>query len=254
MGEFRWFRRVSAAVLVSIAVLPVAACAPAGPAVGSDPVVIVAGAFGPQIGYEPMKARLHLAGFDHVSIYTIPNPFQDLHASAQGLASYVDQVLASTGSAKVDIVAHSQGGLLTRDYIKYLGGADKVDTFVALSGAHHGSDLFNLANLFTGNCLGIVSCQQFVQGSAYLTALNTPTEAIGSVHHVNITTNFEEIIFPYTSNFMYGPGDITNVAIQDQCPLRLLVGHVLLAVDGTTASGIIDALRKQPITLDCLAV
>ena len=45
----------------------------------------------------------------------------------------------------------------------------------------------------------------------------------------------------------------TNVTIQSRCPLRV-VEHVLLATDGTTYSGIQDALAKRPITLDCLAL
>jgi len=30
-----------------------------------------------------------------------------------------------------------------------------------------------------------------------------------------------------------------------------VVGHVTLTADGTVCSGILGALRKQPITLDC---
>ena len=50
----------------------------------------------------------------------------DIAASAQQLAAFVSQVLAATGAAKVDLVGHSQGGMMPRYYIDDLGGAARV--------------------------------------------------------------------------------------------------------------------------------
>lgn len=46
--------------------------------------------------------------------------------SAVQLSAFVDKVLASTNSTKVDFVGHSQGSLMPRYYLKNLGGASKV--------------------------------------------------------------------------------------------------------------------------------
>ena len=51
------------------------------------------------------------------------------------------RVLAATGAAKVDLVGHSQGGMMPRYYLKFLGGAALVNRLVALAPSNHGTTL-----------------------------------------------------------------------------------------------------------------
>src|SRR6201989_1802684 len=51
----------------------------------------------------------------------------------------VDAVLAAAGARKVSLVGHSQGGMMPRWYIKFLGGAAKVDDLVGLAPSNHGT-------------------------------------------------------------------------------------------------------------------
>ena len=69
----------------------------------------------------------------------------DIKQSALQLSSFVDRVLAATGAGKVDIVGHSQGGMMPRWYMKFDGGATKVAHLIALSPSNHGSTLDGLA-------------------------------------------------------------------------------------------------------------
>ena len=70
--------------------------------------------------------------------------------------SFADGVRAQTGAARVDLIGHSQGGLVGRYYIKYLGGASEVDSMISLGAPHYGTSLANLANLLgLGSCLGV---------------------------------------------------------------------------------------------------
>jgi hypothetical protein len=54
----------------------------------------------------------------------------DIAASAGQLARFVDAVLAATGARRVSMLGHSQGGMMPRHYVKFLGGATKVDDLV----------------------------------------------------------------------------------------------------------------------------
>ncbi|MEZ5310196.1 MAG: alpha/beta fold hydrolase [Microthrixaceae bacterium] len=69
------------------------------------------------------------------------------YGSANTLAGFVDHVLAATGAQKVDIVGHSQGGMLPNYYVKFLGGAPKVNSIVGLAPVNHGTTLSGLLTL-----------------------------------------------------------------------------------------------------------
>ncbi len=71
----------------------------------------------------------------------------DIRASAGELASFVDRVLSATGSAQVDIVGHSQGGMMPRYYMRFLGGAERVHALVGLSPSNLGTTVDGLINL-----------------------------------------------------------------------------------------------------------
>jgi triacylglycerol lipase len=54
-------------------------------------------------------------------------------------------VLAATGARKVDILGHSDGTLMPAHNVRFLGGAAKVDRYVALTPLWAGTDLAGLA-------------------------------------------------------------------------------------------------------------
>jgi len=239
------------ALLASLTALAVAP-AVAGAADRPDPVVIVNGTFGPAFFYEPLAARLRADGHE-VHIFELTNlGTGDIADTAQDLARFVDGVRAATGAAKVDLVGHSQGGLVARQYVKYLGGEATVDSLVSLGAPHYGTAVANIADFFGfGNCLGVVACQQMAVGSDFVNELNAGDDTIGSVRYTNLYTALDELVRPVANASLQDGA--TNVLIQSQCPLRA-VGHVGLALDGTVYDGVHDALLGRPIQLNCFAV
>lgn len=254
-----WFRRtlvcfvaVSALVSGSFAVTGAAAGASqARPAAGPDPVIIVNGTAGPAFYYEPLRARLQAAGHPTWIFELTALGTGDIRGTSRDLARFVAAVRARTGAAKVDLVGHSQGGLVARQYVKYDGGAQTVDSLIMFGTPNHGTLLANLAWLFTGGtCLGVVACEQMTVGSSFVETLNAGDDTIGSVAYTSFYTVYDEIVFPYHTSAL--ADGATNVKIQTQCPLRYLE-HVAGIHDGTVFSGFMDALAHRAITLDCFA-
>lgn len=175
----------------------------------------------------------------------------DIATSAGRLATFVNQVLAATGASKVDIVGHSQGGMMPRYYIKILGGANTVDKLVALAPSNNGTTLDGLTQLgaqlqllepanqfLTTVC---TSCVEQEVGSAFLTNLNSGGETVSSVSYTVIESTADEVVTPYTSAFLPAAANVTNILVQNQC---ILDGsdHLEIAYDPIALTDVLNAL------------
>ena len=218
----------------------------------ANPVIVVGGLSGFAAAYEPLAARLRADGY-RVWIYELPNlGLGDIVASAGALRGFVGQVRSATGAAKIDVVAHSEGGLVARHYIKNLGGGDAVGRYVSLGTPQYGTYVANIVTfLGLGSCAGIVACQQMTIGSSFLAALNAGDDTPGQVRWTTVRTWQDELVRP-VDNATLADG-ATNVLIQSRCPLRV-VGHLGLVLDGTTYTVIRQALRDATINPNCFAL
>lgn len=233
------------ALLCVLFAVPAAAATP-------NPVVIVDGTFAPGFFYDPLAARLRHDGYQVFNFQLTNLGTGDIAGTARDLAAFVAGVRTQTGAARVDLVAHSQGGLVSRQYIRFNGGSSTVDKLVNLAAPNQGTAIANIAAFFgLGNCLGIVACQQMAVGSDFLATLNAGDDTPGAVHYTNLYTLQDELVRPVQNAALHDGA--TNVLIQSQCPLRV-VDHVGLALDGTTYDGVHDALRGAPISLNCFAL
>ncbi|MEV0637087.1 alpha/beta fold hydrolase [Streptomyces sp. NPDC050619] len=147
--------------------------------------------------------------------------------SAEQLKVYVDKVLAATGTAEVDLVGHSQGGMMPRYYLKFLGGAAKVNALVGIAPSNHGTTLSGLTNLlpyFPGAedllSANTPALTDQVAGSAFLTKLNEGGDTVPGVRYTVLATKYDEVVTPYRSQFLSGSG-VHNVLLQDLCPADL---------------------------------
>jgi triacylglycerol lipase len=207
-----------------------------------SPVVLVHGTFGDsKTLLDRLSWRLHTAGYCVFALDYGNRATGPIEASAQELKAFVTKVLKATGAAKVSMVGHSQGGMMPRYYIKFLGGAPKVDDLVGLSPSNHGTS--NPLLLTPGLGYLCPSCLEQQTGSAFLAKLNAGDETPGSVSYTNIVTRFDEVVLPYTSGYLSGPRT-TNLRLQSKCPLDLS-DHLYIPMDGPAIRLALNALGRS---------
>ena len=179
----------------------------------------------------------------------------DIPTSARQLSTFVNHVLAYTGASQVDIVGHSQGGMMPNYYIKFLGGASKIHTLIGLAPSNHGTTVGGLANLLTTpgirrlfdhvlDVLGLPALEQQVVNSAFETHLFAGGDTVPGPRYVVIETTHDEIVTPYTTAFLNGP-DVTNITIQNQCPSDG-TEHIGIVMDQPVAENVLNQLRRNP--------
>jgi pimeloyl-ACP methyl ester carboxylesterase len=187
----------------------------------------------------------------------------DIAASAQQLATFVSTVLAATGAAKVDLVGHSQGGMMPRYYINNLGGAAKVDKLVGIAPSNYGSTLDGVITLIQQLSLLVpfngllatecTACVEQEAGSSFLASLNvTPT--VPAVQYTVIESTGDEVVTPYTSAFLPAAPNVTNITVNRQCPLDSS-DHLEIANDPVAMADMLNALDPAaPVKVPCLVV
>jgi triacylglycerol esterase/lipase EstA (alpha/beta hydrolase family) len=190
-----------------------------------SPVVLVHGTFeGAYDNWFDVSPQIKAAGYCLFALEYGDRGTGDIAASAGQLARFVDAVLAATRARKVSMVGHSQGGMMPRHYIKFLGGATKVDDLVGLAPSNHGTT--NPGAFVAGETV-CPACDQQRAGSAFLQRLNAGDETPGSVSYTVIQTSYDEVVTPYTSAFLAGGANTANVLLQDACPAHVIDHHFM---------------------------
>lgn len=209
-----------------------------------EPVILVHGTFGDRKHLlERLSSSIKGAGFCVFSLDYGNRGLKDIPTSAHQLKNYTERVLKATGATKVSMVGHSQGGMMPRYYIKFLGGAKVVDDLVGISPSNHGTAL-TAGALNPISALGGYACVACVQqgaGSRFLTKLNAGDETPGQVSYTQITTKYDEVVVPYTSGFLAKGPRTTNITLQNKCPLTI-VDHLLNPLAGPTVAITLNAL------------
>ncbi|WP_280264743.1 esterase/lipase family protein [Nocardia wallacei] len=155
-------------------------------------------------------------------------PMED---SARQLAAFVDRVRGATHADRVDIVAHSQGGTVSNQYVKFEGGADKVGRLVTFGATHHGTTMLGMATLgrlitnlgipilgFYRPILGPANIEQAI-GSEFVTRLNAGGDTVPGVAYTIVGSRYDQVMNPLELAFLRPGPDATvdNITLQDGC-------------------------------------
>ncbi|WP_306360275.1 triacylglycerol lipase [Nocardia sp. CC227C] len=154
-----------------------------------------------------------------------------MEESAKQLGTLVDRVLAATGAEQVDVIAHSQGGPVTSQYLKFEGGRGKVGKVIGFGATNHGTSLMGIATLgrtitnlgvnimgFYRPLLGTANIQQAV-GSHFYQVLNADGDTVPGVSYTSVGTRHDQISNPYEWTFLQaGPeATVENITLQQGC-------------------------------------
>lgn len=242
---------------------------------GRLPVILVHGTWENQ--YDNWAAAAPLLSNAGLCVYTfnyggspgdVLGAYGPIADSAGQLGVFVDRVRAATGSTQVDLVGHSQGGMMPRYYIKFGNsftggsfgvGTSKIRRLVALSPSNHGTTLNDIATL--GEYLGVNELVAQVQpaaidqtiGSAFMKKLDTcpggrPSADVCAgdpVRYTVIQTAGDEIVTPSENAFLMpnpaAKGSVVNIDLQDSCPLDW-VEHLAIPFDSHALGLVLRAL------------
>ncbi|WP_267467578.1 esterase/lipase family protein [Nocardia transvalensis] len=220
------------------------------------PVVLVHGTWASAFAaYSEMSPQLARAGY---CVFTfnygrpnapgpgldalLPGATGDIDESTRQLATFVDRVLAATGADQVDMIAHSQGGLEARRYLKFEGGANpddparnKVKHLITFGATNHGTSLDSFATLMLSiqsklppgtidlhvpfmQVAGTAAIQQ-VYDSPVVTELNEGGDTVPGMDYTIVGDRYDEVSTPFDRTFLAaGPGaTVHNLVLQDGC-------------------------------------
>jgi triacylglycerol esterase/lipase EstA (alpha/beta hydrolase family) len=176
----------------------------------------------------------------------------DIRRSGEEFRSFVDEVRARTGATQVDVVGHSSGGTVARQYLKN-GGAGAVASLVLVSSANNGTTFAGLRGLYpdlaslgmredqiAGQVFGAAGTQMQV-GSTLLADLDAGGQTIAGVRYTAIATRDDEVATPPETAFLAAADNVRNVWVQDGCPTNR-VAHGSMLIDPRALHLVLAAL------------
>ncbi|MEU8567126.1 alpha/beta fold hydrolase [Streptomyces pathocidini] len=197
---------------------------------GKDPVVLVHGTFGftshadqkpiDRWGRmaEPLKKDGHCVYALRYGVGFLDTPGTGKMAdSARELQTFVDGVKQSAGASKVKLVGYSQGGLVSRYYLKNLGGAASVSSLVGLGTPNQGTEGLEAK---VGSVV-YPAVREMLPNSDFLKQLNNGGDLVSGVSYTMVATPADDIVLPYTSAHLSGPKEqLTNVTLSGGKPVN----------------------------------
>ncbi|MBB4684881.1 lipase family alpha/beta hydrolase [Amycolatopsis jiangsuensis] len=144
----------------------------------------------------------------------------------------------------IAIMGHSQGGMIMRWSLRFWPDTrDMVDDVIGMAGTNHGSVI--VPALCVPNCAA--SLWQQRANSDFTKALNSGQETFPGISYTEIYSRTDEFVQPNlddhgTSSVHGGGGAITNVAVQDVCPLAVPEHLLIGTLDPVTSALAVDAL------------
>lgn len=220
------------------------------------PVLLVPGTALTPAEFEWNYVRAFTASGRPFCTVTLPrNALGDIQVGAEYVVSAI-RTMAEEADGPVDVVGHSQGGMIGRWALKFWPDTrTKVDDYVALAPSNHGTiDADAL-------CAAPVGCAPAIwqqrTASPFIATLNAGRETYDEVDYTVAYTNLDEIVVPNvdlppglprdavppaSSVLRDGGANVTNTSVQAVCPAHPADHLTLGTSDAVGYALAIDAL------------
>lgn len=181
------------------------------------------------------------------------NAMSDIQISAEYVVSAI-RVMSDRAGRAIDVVGHSQGGMIGRWALKYWPDTrDEVDDLIGLAPSNHGTVVAN-GVCAAGGCAP--SIQQQRADAEFIATLNADRETYDDVDYTVAYTDFDEVVFPNietppvlpdaappaSSMLRDGGANVSNISLQAICPAHPADHLTIGTSDPVSYAVAIDAL------------
>jgi hypothetical protein len=181
----------------------------------------------------------------------------DITVAGEYLVHAIRAEFAMAGR-RIAVMGHSQGGMSMRWALRFWPDTRAmVDDVIGMAGSNHGTTMVGpLCHPGLTRCTP--ATWQQGSNSNFIKALNSYAETFAGISYTEIFTHMDEVVRPNSTDatsssaLHTGAGAISNVSVQDICPLdldeHLLVGTIdpvayALAMDALDHAGPADPSR-----------
>ncbi len=200
-----------------------------GARVTHDRALVIVGGFAGSIDFYSLLRRSYEgAGIRRVAVMPpVDNAFADIRESAERLATMVDLL-----GGEVDIVGHSEGGLMARWFVKELGGDAVVRHVVTLATPNRGlpvriedypwlerystarrvHKLVDTVANRTVMPMASVALRQMLRGSEFMETLGTEVPD-GPTEYLAVRSKWDGVV-PFGSADLPAAANVANVALR----------------------------------------
>jgi len=221
-----------------------------GDLAGADraPVLLVPGTWASpreHFGWNYMRA-FDALGWPYCAVTPPKHTLEDMQISAEYVVSAIRSMHDRAGRP-IAILGGSQGGSLPRWALRFWPDVRPlVEEHVGLAPPNHGGQGVPL--LCTPDCAPAL--WQLRYQSSFMRAMNSGQETFPGISYTEIYSHQDQLVTPAsddtgTSSLHGGGGRITNVALQDVCPVHVAEHVKAVSYDAVAYALTIDALTHD---------
>ncbi|WP_146743850.1 esterase/lipase family protein [Corynebacterium heidelbergense] len=166
---------------------------------------------------------------------------EDIQISAE-YVTYAIREMHKRAGRRIDIVGHSQGGMIGRWSTKWWPDTrGMIDDLVGIAPTNKGTAGFYPACATLG--CGAGTAQQG-RDANFIHALNEDAMTFPEIDYTTINSTFDELVVPYTNGFLPSGPNVSNLVVQDYCTAEP-IDHFLIIVSNAAY-----VLAKQALDND----